>query len=494
MNRIIYLPIDERCNTRHMFLNLARLTPYEVLTPPPEMISNYKTPADLAALDNWIADHIKNAQASLISLEMYIYGGLVPSRIHNTDFQTLAQRLEKLQRLRKQYPQTKLYLSTVIQRIPAYSLSEQEPDYWEDYGAQIFKYSFHTHRYEALNQPDDLRLSEQYQRLVPDQVIEDFRHRREKNHRITTALLHIQSRENFYDKLYITIDDNAEYGSNKREENSLRRTIEKTGLANRVFIYPGADEVGLTMLANMAATDQGRQPKIKVVYRDESTKDKIPAYEAQPLSRSVTTQISAAGAAAADDTPNIILLINNCSDPLQKEAWDQQGDRSYNFEKFIEYLDRELPVACADLRYTNGADINFVKWLLEQNLAIEQYAYAGWNANSNSLGTAIANSVLLQLFDKKTENAHFNLIQLLDGAFYQAQIRTELRERIARSGSDPLYLPVDKRPYVEFALKRMAAALKKTEHRYHLPYRLEKIDFPWNRTYNIGMVLVRDDG
>ena len=205
------------------------------------------------------------------------------------------------------------------------------------------------------------------------------------------------------------------------------------------------------------------------------------------------TQISAAGAAGTDDDSEIILMINNCSDPVHKEAWDQQGDESYNYEKFLKHLDHDLPIAFADLRYSNGADIHFVNWLLEQNLEIQQYAYAGWNANSNSLGTAIANSVLLQLFDRKTENAFFNLIQLLDGASYQGEIRTELRKRIANSGSDPLYFPPDKTPYVEFAFNSMVDALSKIKKRYPLPYTLEKIEFPWNRTYNIGITLTRNE-
>jgi hypothetical protein len=48
-------------------------------------------------------------------------------------------------------------------------------------------------------------------------------------------------------------DDNALYGFNIDEANALRSRADELGLlGTKVLIYPGADEVGLTMLAKMS--------------------------------------------------------------------------------------------------------------------------------------------------------------------------------------------------------------------------------------------------
>lgn len=44
-------------------------------------------------------------------------------------------------------------------RIPAYSFNFEEPDYWSLYGAQIYTYSYYLDKYNKLQDPNDLSIS-----------------------------------------------------------------------------------------------------------------------------------------------------------------------------------------------------------------------------------------------------------------------------------------------------------------------------------------------
>ncbi len=137
--RVLYLPLDERFTTRNAFLNLAKVTPFEIVTPPVADISLYKRAADLAAVDAWVAANAPGAAAFVVSLEMYLYGGLIQSRTSNTTLEAAAVRLQQLVALRARFPALRVYVSAVVMRIPSYNGDFEEPWYWADYGGDLFQ-------------------------------------------------------------------------------------------------------------------------------------------------------------------------------------------------------------------------------------------------------------------------------------------------------------------------------------------------------------------
>ncbi len=86
---ILFIPLDERFTTRSIVLNLARLIQqdFTLLTPPIELISYWKQPANPSILFQWLHDQISSLSSScslLISTEQLLYGGLINSRLSNT--------------------------------------------------------------------------------------------------------------------------------------------------------------------------------------------------------------------------------------------------------------------------------------------------------------------------------------------------------------------------------------------------------------------------
>jgi hypothetical protein len=90
--RVFYIPLDERFTTRFAFLNVARITPFNVITPPMDMISSYRQPANETAMDAFTAQYLPQSDAAVISMELFAYGGLINSRCSNDSTDAIEAR------------------------------------------------------------------------------------------------------------------------------------------------------------------------------------------------------------------------------------------------------------------------------------------------------------------------------------------------------------------------------------------------------------------
>ena len=217
-----------------------------------------------------------------------------------------------------------------------------------------------------------------------------------------------------FQTLYITQDDNAEYGFNIAEARNLKaRVSASTKLSSVVKLYPGADEVGLTMLAKLTTSINSNNNGVskhqnpiskhqnlrggvqgtvmQLVFRDprNSSLMLIPNYEGQPMILTLLQQMVAAGgvpvtsqpavqaaiqaycaqlglcdairAAAGTTLPNITLLVNNFDDSPQIEAPVQPtaGRSIADYAAFTPYVCSQSNgnnniIGFVDNRYSNG--------------------------------------------------------------------------------------------------------------------------------------------
>ena len=89
--KILLLPLDERpCNFK--FPLLMPSADIRIIRPPRELLGNKKIPADCKEIARWVIDNVRDVYAVILSMDMLIYGGLVPSRLHFDDARTLDER------------------------------------------------------------------------------------------------------------------------------------------------------------------------------------------------------------------------------------------------------------------------------------------------------------------------------------------------------------------------------------------------------------------
>jgi len=508
---ILFLPLDERFTTRFLFLNLASLSKFNIVTPDIEFISQWKTSANLTYIDEWIENNLGKTDIILFSAEMYLYGGLIRSRISDDSTDAILQRLEKLVQYKTRYPNLRIYVSSVVMRIPAYSLNFEEPDYWGTYGLNLYQYSFYQDRFNQLHNISDLVQAQKWLNTVPKDIVNNFLWRRARNHNVSVEMLNYQHNSSVFEQLYITLDDNAEYGFNIRESQELKDLVSQYKLDNSVHIYPGADEVGLTMLSKVSLDSfaPSTPSRFLVIYRNTSTQNLIPNYEGQPMNLTILEQIKGAGGILANgsrpDDYDILLLVNNFDTVPQTEAPNQPpvNTRSFGeFDVFIPYIQGAVQnnkiVGFADNRYSNGGDQLLYHWICKiaapgaagSLISLGQLTYAGWNTDGNKLGTVISNSVILSLFQSSQKNEWFQLYRFLEDIDYQSDVRQQLTAYVGQVSTDSINnLAIDLAFYERFVWKLLNTRLTNLVEEFQLPYKLSSIYFPWKRSFEIGMII-----
>lgn len=598
--QVAYLPLDERFTTRNAFLNLAGVTPFNVITPDLSIIPSQRIPANSTALTLWTSSAFNTSDTFVMSLEMYLYGGLIGSRISNQSQSSVLDRVQDLISFKSNNPNVRIYAGSVVMRIPGYNTVPCTEDnwYWYSYGTDLFTYSYYTSKYAQTHNSSDLEAAQAAEAKIPASIVKDFLWRRSRNFNVSLELLNILSGfPSFFETFYITQDDNALYGFNIDEANALRSRADELGLlGTKVLIYPGADEVGLTMLAKMsvdtiseaAGQVKGSVVPFDVVFRkpDNTSLYLVPNYEGQPMLLTLLDQIQAAGAYSslspsrtnsppvwqngAEPPIHAVLLVNNfgTDEFPQKEAPNQStnGRSTADYSMFTSFICGNVNatssvVSMADNRYSNGADVVAVKYLEElagssaciapspttnsKGLGLDRTAFAGWNTDGNTLGTAISNLVLLSLFgdfgpysngkapgrklmetvnrlaiarrrenrngkseqeetsidlnipstvssaslSSSASNAYFNILRIIEDDHYQANIRQLLAtyaDQVNNEGSDGLGM--DLVFYERFVFKVLGSRLTEVATTFGgLNLQLSRTYFPWNRTFEIGL-------
>ena len=211
--KIVYLPLDERpCNYIYPQMIASIRKNIELVAPPRELLGTKKSAADTEKLWEWLQIAVLDADKLVVSLEQLVYGGLLPSRLHLESVQVLLTRLDRLAELKSLNSEIEILAACLIMRTPTYSSSEEEPDYYQEFGNDIFRWGWLTDKSEreGLDESEKFELSQLTVRL-PEQYLTDYCDRRKANIEINKAAIALTD-SGVIDFLSIPQDDSAPYG------------------------------------------------------------------------------------------------------------------------------------------------------------------------------------------------------------------------------------------------------------------------------------------
>ncbi|MBP2019608.1 hypothetical protein J2Z79_003050 [Symbiobacterium terraclitae] len=497
--RILLIPVDARPVTRDIAVEVAAVAGIEVMVPPKEILGFLKEPADLAAIGAWMAEHLPLADAVVVSLDLLGYGGLCPSRFGGVTAAQVKERLAPVFRLKAERPDLPVYAFSATMRIPAYNSDAEEPEYWATYGYDLWRLSYCDDKYQVTGDEAARAEAEAAAARVPAELVAEFRARRARNFAVNLHALDM-AEQGLLDLIVFPQDDTSEFGWNIAEQRQLRAEINRRGLGMKALIYPGADEVGLALVARAVNRAAGVTPKFYPFY--SSTKGPLihARYEDRPLGETVKGQIFACGGLLVDSPAeaDILLAVNTPGDE-QGEAPEQAHRRlvdtaGRNLPEFVariaHYIREGRPVAVADLAYANGADDALISLLGETVALPDLEAYAGWNTAGNSMGTVAAHAAMRHLgrrTGRLNQGAHlsFLLKRFADDYLYQFQVRTEVREA---HGVDRL--PPDE--LLAETARRLEPGLRAFHARHFAragELKLKQIYLPWKRSFEVGLDL-----
>lgn len=542
--KILLLPLDERpCNAAFP----GRLFPADkaqILLP--RKLGHKKHPADFSVLSDFLFEKAKDADALLLSLDMLLYGGLIPSRLHHLKTETLFSRLHLIRELKEKYPALPIYAFATVMRCPAYSSDDEEPDYYERFGSAIHARGALMHRALAglttsseaegpIPSPAGLlpaasgegEISAPFSSAEPvsasslddgdsqdpepclssdfETCLEDYLARRARNKQLSLQALELV-KEGILESIVFPQDDSMRFGFPAMDQEEIRRRILTLGLTERAMMYPGSDEIALTLLCRILLKHHGLLPKVYVKYLTDGARSLIPLYEGLPLSATTSYQLHSAGCITADTCAEAdIVLLETAPSGSMEEAWSQPSrSPSYfaerNFPEMLSFIQRMRSagkvVTVADNAYANGGDLDLIRILDADHLLMNLQGYAGWNTNANTMGCAIAMGVCAFLYGEQglfpgpaseTQRRNFLISRYIEDACYQADVRQCVTKKIPPLGFDYFFTGEEEGEVRDLILAELQMRIKTELPSLANRIQIRRLTLPWKRMFEIDL-------
>ena len=434
---ILYVPLDNRpVNTSYVDETMSAAG-CKVIMPPPKLIANHLESPNPDALWEWLQHKAPKADAAVLSTDSLIYGGLVASRTHELPLKTLKARVERFNELERDLP-IKLYVFSTIMRTPRASKGRVEPPYYDKYGPKIFAYS------EWVDRADQHRLlyADQIEKAlvraeIPEEYLNDWLERREKNFEVNTELMNLAKRNKFH-FFAIGKDDNAVLSHTHMEARHLNR--QGFVFSKKDFsVIDGVDQLGLLLMTRAYNEANDEEPKIYPLYSEGVGQGTLPQYSDARFQDSVPQQIIASGGAVAKsiDDADFVLAINSPEDGIVQDAtaksnkyYASMANKRY-IAKLVNLENKGTKISLADVSYSNGGDNGFMHVFAQAGGLEKLIAYNGWNTDDNAIGYAIAQGTMAEHTPQKALNKLLKQ-RIIDDWFYQSNARNRITKNLKR--------------------------------------------------------------
>lgn len=471
---IAILPLDDRAVNYECLALLGQAADCQVLLPPKAWLGTPWRMGQIDRLSRWLRDAAAGAGALVVAVDTLGFGGLVNARRSADDLPTVMARLALLPELKQQQPALAILAYSVLMRVNRDDHAEEEKAYWSLYGSRLFRLSVLEDRIAmAVATPAEQAERLQLQAQIPVEVVADYRQGRARNHAVNRAMIEWTA-EGIFDYLIIPQDDTVDYGWNIAEARALQRLVQRLGLADKVSIYPGADETDMLLLARFAARRAGLQPRVWLRASGAGIDQVVTAYEDRPMTELAKAHLGPLGGvlAASPGEADILLYVNAPSQiqghgpdqyPLLLSAADvaslpeparqavlacrrqphladtlrEMSSPRRNLPEFVRSLAQAVAAghtcAVADVAYVNAGDLALGDLLASQVELSQLASYAGWNTAGNTLGSALAQAVVRHLQrtqgatpDALAAHARLLFLRLVEDYLFMARLRSQI--------------------------------------------------------------------
>ncbi|MFA6595683.1 MAG: DUF4127 family protein [Bacilli bacterium] len=498
MNKILYLPLDERpCNWTFP-KELFSTDKLEIIAIPTTLKGYKKQGSDVNKAKQFIKDFAKEANGLVISLDMLIYGGLIPSRLHFETKETLIERLKVLEEIKSENPDLQIFGYATIMRCPTYNSSDEEHDYYQYYGRNIFDYGVYTHK-QSLGIIDLEELKALRALNIPNEYLDDFSNRRIKNREVNLSIIDYV-KKGIIDFLVIPQDDSGPYGFTAIDQEIIRKKVSSENLSDKIYLYPGADEVGSVLLARMTNQINGLKPKIYIKYPGPTCATITPLIEDRYLDITVRYQILASGGLIVSSVTecDAVLYVHASADipltsliPTPPSRGVTVLINSVEAFEFLEYAHKVLkkPIVIADVAYDNGSNIEVFDKLSLKDMVFGIASYAGWNTSSNTIGSAVAIGMAYLNYGLTKHHLDILVTRYLEDIAFGGYVREIIWYEMLPN--QPEYSYYDTKEHDGYMSELVKAEIikfvesKMPALRNH--YQIESLSLPWKRLYEIDL-------
>jgi hypothetical protein len=485
---IVLVPLDDRPVTLQLPIMLGRIAGRRVIAPPRALLGRYLRFGEPDRIIAWL-NGVAPARADyVLSSDMLAYGGLVASRVPGPTYADAFMRLRELDRLRARDPAAWIGVFGTVMRLAPTGVPPIGA------GATFFAaYPAWTYLQEYANLHDPLLPSERaraedLRALIGQSLLDEYLAARARDYGVDRLLID-KTASGSIDRLVLGQDDAKPYGLHVPEVQALEAALDAARTGLRASIEPGADELGMALVAHALARDADWQPRIAVHYSTPEGASYQDPLEFAPIGTTIGRLIALCGGVRDDDAPQIALYVHLPESGALDDAF---------LSAMRADLDAGRSVALVDLSFERGyaEQAAFVQRLLNSGIASRLDAYAAWNTAANSTGTALAEAIAagagrrMHHYDALAHRT-FTFMRFVDDGDFHDDVRPALNNWLSAQGvSDHTLLAP---AYAQEASARDRALLwndaQATLAQLYpgLHIAAISIDLPWDRTFETSL-------
>jgi Protein of unknown function (DUF4127) len=481
---IAFVPMDDRPVTSQLPVMLGRIAGLKVEAPPRTLLGRFLDPGRSDALIAWLNHEaaMRETSALVISTDMLAYGGLTASRVPGPSYADAYFRLRELAHLRARSPGAWIGAFGTIMRLAPTGIPAGTP-FFAAYPIWLYLQEYANLHYPPL--PSEAARADHLRELIGPATLDAYLATRARNLAVDRLLLKMTAAGTI-DRLVLGQDDAGPVGMHVPDVRLLQAELAADGLQERASIEPGADELGMALVAHAIARAARWTPRVAVRYSTPDGGLYQDPIEYAPISTAIDALIGVCGGVRDDDNPDIVLYVRvpNTS-AAEDDAFvaamtsDDAGGRS---------------VALADLSYLRSYrdQASFAQRILASGLAARLDAYSSWNTNANTVGTALAEAIAagagrrMRTYDALAHRT-FTFVLFLDDYAFHDEVRPDLNATLAAQGiTDHSLLGPDVAATMTERDRALlwsyaTAILAQLDPGYHIA--AMSIGLPWSRTF-----------
>ncbi len=487
---IAFVPLDDRPVTYQLPVLLGEIAGRPVLTPPLAMLGHYLQPGDTFAIARWLrSDATRDASALVASTDMIAYGGLVASRAPGPSITDAFARLRGLAELKAERKIGFVGVFGTIMRLAPTGVPDiaSTAGYYAR-GETVDRLQAYANLPDPPQAADDVAKARRLRAAIGDATLDAYLASRTRNLQADEWALQLAA-EGGFDRIVIGQDDAGPTGLHLKDVAALKATAASFLLHDAASIEPGADELGMVMLAQAFARGANWVPSVAVHYSRPDGGTFNDRLEYVPIDVTIGQIVDACGARRNDRASNADI------DLYVRVPGTSDADEETFETSIVTAVGASRSVAVADLTFLEGEpgpkQRALTDGLIANGVAGKIDAFASWNTDANTIGTALPEAIAVGV-GKRTHrydaraHAQFMLDRYADDYAFHQFVRPDLNATLrARDIDTTLLVP---------EVAREANALNRAEL---WPYALDllakiyphyrdvglTITLPWERTF-----------
>ncbi len=434
--------MDDRPVTMQLPQLLGAIAGRAVVEPPVALLGHYLQPGDPDAIIAWLNSSApKNPSAYVLSSDMLAYGGLLASRVPGPTYADAYFRLHGIETLRARSRAWIAVFGTVMRLAPT-GIPAIGPGTTYFASGPIWQYLWQYAMLHDPPLPSEQEMAAQL-RQEAGPAFDEYLADRARDLAVDRLLV-TEARVGWIDRMVLGQDDAGPVGIDVPDRTVLEDDIATEHVASRVDIEPGADELGMALVAHALARDADWQPRIAVRYSTPDGAQAQDPLEYGPISVAIDRLIALCGGSEVEENPEIVLYVRV---PYTTQAQD---------DAFVASMRADMAagrsVALADLSFLAGGgqpgyaqQAAFAQRVLDDGTASKLDAYASWNTNANTVGTALAEAVAagagrrMGTYDALAHR-EFTFMRFVDDYEFHDRVRPLLNAQLEAENVDHMIL------------------------------------------------------